>query len=87
MATVQQELESMEPDHPFTNWILTGVAATVSTLVAGLVGLWKLNESKNAKDIAELKAELVDCRTRIDECESDRVDLRVRLAQLEAAGE
>ena len=63
-------------DESFTGWVLGGVGSVVATLAAVVATLWKMNETRNAKAICELTE-------RVDECEDERSDLRVRVAKLE----
>ena len=63
--------------------VKTWLVTAVGTLGTAVLGLWKLNESKNTKAITDLTK-------RAEDCETDRRDLRstlqkteVRLAVLE----
>lgn len=67
----------------FVGWILTGVAAIVSTLAAVVATLWKANESKNSQAIEELERRVNKSEQDIRLCEEDRVELRVQLAGLQ----
>lgn len=60
----------------FTTWVLGGIGTVVATLAAVVATLWKANETRNAKAIEHLTE-------RVDECEGDRSELRVRVARLE----
>ena len=66
-----------------SSWLLAGVASIIGTLAAVVAALWKLNESKNNAAIASLESICAGLTTRVNECETDRVELRVRVAILE----
>lgn len=64
------------------------VIGTLATVVGGLatyIGTnWKKQEKKNSEEIAELKEDRNDLKKRAENCESDREEMKVRLARLEA---
>lgn len=75
--------DAMEPSNSVIGWLLTGVAGVIATLAGAVAMLWKLNEQKNARDIAMLQGRCDELQRRCEQCERDREELRVRLAVLE----
>ncbi len=85
---------SGDTDNGLLPWALAGVGGVVSTLLTGLVWLFRLRESENAKAIAEMKdvhakaiAELKAAhevaQAKSDKCEEDRSQLFARCEVLE----
>ena len=67
----------------FFAWAMAGVASAISTLLGGVIAMWKLNETRNATEIAENKKEIQELKLRCDKCEDDRTDLLVTCARME----
>ncbi len=57
------------------NWLLASLCAIV-------VFLWKLNESKNTKAIADIETRLATSETKHQECEADRNHQACELASM-----
>ena len=79
----------------WTNWIITSILGALSTMIATVVFLTKLIESKYIQEIRELKTTFSTFETKAevkmvqleDEsriCQQDRFKLAVRVAQLES---
>jgi hypothetical protein len=73
-------MPSNELPDGFFNWVVGAVAAVVTTLVATVTTLWRVNESKNAKAIEEqskqivhIEAELNIVREHAKTCDEARV--------------
>lgn len=64
--------------------ILAGIVAVVSGLAAAVGALFKINESKNTKALESQGQALEVLKQQAEKCEEDRVELRVRMARLEA---
>lgn len=58
------------------NWLL-------GMLIGIVAFLWKLNEGKNGKAIADLDARLIVSDRKHDECDQDRNTLREKFGRLE----
>lgn len=85
------------PDQSLLNWVLGGVVVIVSTLAGVVSLLYRAAETRNARDINELKGQVSALDTKLDEteaarleCEKDRASLRAtcdlvtdRVAKLE----
>jgi hypothetical protein len=65
-----------------TGWVLAAMGAIVSTLLTGVVSLFKMRENENAKAIAELKQKAVVLEHRSEKCETDRAELSSSCAVL-----
>lgn len=76
------------------NWFLGVLVAAVSSLATVIGYLWRVAEGKNADAIQALRTdakltierhdhEIQELQQRAEECERDRADLRVRVAQME----
>lgn len=65
MAT-QEEINGIIP------WALAGIGAIVSALLTGVVSLFRLRESENAKQITEHKQKIEHLEIKSDKCEEDR---------------
>lgn len=86
----------MENEHTdWTTWIITSIMGALTTVIATVVFLAKLIETKYVQEIrelkdafssfekkAEVKMEHLEEESRI--CQQDRFKLAVRVAQLEA---
>lgn len=55
-----------------TGWVLAGVGAVVSTLLTGIVTLFRMRESENAQAITKLEQNLNTINNKADKCEEDR---------------
>lgn len=55
----------------------------IAALATTVTALWKMNETKNAKAIADQQQTIVQLTHRSQECEADRSQLNIRLAVLE----
>lgn len=71
-------------------WLFGAAASIIATLASAVAFMFKLNESKNATAIVELKKSVKDIRGRCDtlevqndECIKDRDEIRVKLAKVE----
>lgn len=56
----------------FTGWVLAGIGAVVSTLLTGVVTLFRMRESENTAAIAKLEQSLTEVSDKADKCEEDR---------------
>ena len=56
----------------FTGWVLAGIGAIVSTLLTGVVTLFRMRENENAKAIIKLETSLSEVSNKADKCEEDR---------------
>lgn len=63
------------PAEGFTGWVLAGIGAIVSTLLTGVITLFRLRETENAKAISKLEITLEETMKRADKCEDDRTHL------------
>jgi len=68
----------------WTSWIVTTLAAVVSTVVGTVVFLIKFNESKFTNEIGELKKLGAELNNKLDLCKETHHDAEIRLAKLEA---
>lgn len=68
----------------WTNWIVTTLAAVISTVVGTVVFLVKFIESRFTTEIAELKKLVTELNTKLDACKETHHDAEIRLAKLEA---
>lgn len=71
-------------EESLSTWVVSGVGAVVGSTVSALVYLWKLGESKNAKEIQELKENHQNCEKRFEESNAEILNLSVKLASVEA---
>lgn len=82
-----------QPDN-WTTWIISTIMAALSTMVATVVFLARMIESKYTTEIRDLKLELKEYKVYADndrhellvkseECQKDRYSLAIRVAQLE----
>lgn len=55
-----------------TGWVLAGIGAIVSTLLTGVVTLFRMRESENAQAITKLEQNLATINGKADKCEEDR---------------
>ena len=55
-----------------TGWVLAGIGAIVSTLLTGVVTLFRMRESENAQAITKLEQNLDAINSKADKCEADR---------------
>jgi hypothetical protein len=55
-----------------TGWVLAGIGAIVSTLLTGVVTLFRMRESENTAAIAKLEKSLTEVSSKADKCEEDR---------------
>jgi len=55
-----------------TGWVLAGIGAIVSTLLTGVVTLFRMRESENTAAIAKLEKSLAEVSDKADKCEEDR---------------
>jgi len=74
----------MSESNDWTNWIVTTLAAVVSTVVGTVIFLVKYVESLFRTEIGELKTLVADLNKKLDECKETHHDAEIRLAQLEA---
>jgi chromosome segregation ATPase len=65
-----------------TGWVLAGIGGIMSTLLTGLVTLFRMRENENTKAIAELKEKATVLEERSEKCESDRAELSSSCAVL-----
>ena len=56
----------------FTGWVLAGIGAIVSTLLTGVVTLFRMRENENSKAITKLETSLTHFSEKADKCEQDR---------------
>lgn len=68
----------------WTSWIVTTLAAVVSTVVGTVVFLIKFIESKFTTEIGELKATVAELYKKLEDCKETHHDAEIRLAKLEA---
>lgn len=59
----------------FTGWVLAGVGAVISTLLSGLIALFRIRESEITRNITKLELSLDETMKRADKCEDDRTHL------------
>ena len=69
-------------DGSHVSWILGGVTSVVAALAGVVSMLWKLNESKNATAIADLKTRVDESEEKHEECRKDREELRIEITSL-----
>lgn len=65
-------------------WLKWGVVAIMSTVTAALGTLWKLNETRNAKDIGDLRNKLEECETKHQAANAQILTLSISLAEVRA---
>lgn len=61
-----------EETNGFTGWVLAGIGAVVSTLLSGIITLFRMRESENTKAITKLEHSLIEVSSKADKCEEDR---------------
>ena len=64
-----------EEANGLTGWVLAGIGAIVSTLLTGVVTLFRMRESENAQAISKLEHNLIAINGKADKCEEDRHSL------------
>lgn len=62
-------------DSGLVGWALAGVGGVVSALLTGVVTLFRMRESENAKAIQRLESSHAEISMKSDKCEADRVEL------------
>lgn len=74
----------MEPDqHGIINWAITGVITIIGSLAGTIALLFKINETRNSREICELKEGLKACAQDREECETDRLRLTAQVNSVE----
>jgi len=76
---------TMEPNEhaSILNWVITGVITIIGSLSAAIGILFKINETRNSREICELKEGLKECAKDREECETDRLRLTAQLNSVE----
>lgn len=64
-------------------WFSTAVAAVMGTLATVIATLFKMNETKNAVAISEMKERLQTVEAENKICIEDRTKMQIQIAQLE----
>jgi hypothetical protein len=64
-------------------WAIAGVTSVVSTLLGGLLAIFRLREGENSKRIEALETSVVEITEKADTCEEERGELRSKCAVLE----
>jgi hypothetical protein len=59
----------------FTGWVLAGVGAVISTLLSGLIALFRIRETEITRNISKLELSLEETMKKADKCEEDRTHL------------
>ncbi len=62
-------------DEGFTGWVLAGIGGVISTLLSGLIAIFRIRESEISRNITKLEAALDDTSKKADKCEEDRAHL------------
>jgi len=62
-------------DETIIPWVLAGVGTIVSALLTGVVGLFRLRETENAKVLEEHKTKIAHLELKSDKCDEDRSKL------------
>jgi chromosome segregation ATPase len=60
------------PDSSILGWAIAGVMTIISALTTGLLTLFRIRESENAKNIEKLETSLTALSNKADKCEEDR---------------
>lgn len=63
--------------------IWSGVVVIIGSLAAAVTTLWRNAENRYAKLLAQQEAKIKWLQQKVDECESDRSELRERIVRLE----
>jgi hypothetical protein len=71
-----------DEDSALASWLLAGVGAVVGSLVGAVTYLFRKTETENARAIGLLQGENSLLTKRVDECETDRSQLRSEVAGL-----
>ena len=77
-----------------TGWVLAGIGAVISTLLTGVIGLFRMREAErdaeraareaeNTQAINELKLTAAKLENKSDKCEADRTELYATCKVLE----
>ena len=83
-----------DPSTDWTTYIITTLITAVGSMIAAVIALAKIIETKYVREITELKAQSAVCATKTDveilqlkklyaESENKREDLAIKLARLE----
>lgn len=65
----------MTNEQGFTGWVLAGIGAIVSTLLTGVITLFRMRETETARNISKLEMALEETAKKADKCEDDRAHL------------
>lgn len=68
----------------WTTWIIGTAGTIVATLIGTVVTLTKYIEGKYRAEVDRLNQQCERLEAKSDECQSDREELRVQIARLEA---
>ena len=93
-ASRKQPMIMAEPAADWTTYIITTLVTAVGSMIAAIIALAKVIETKYVTEIKELKVhyaaseiktelEISQIREASDKCEKDREELAIRLARLE----
>lgn len=74
--------EIVEGTDSFVNWVLAGVATLLGAAATAIASLWKVNESRNSVEIAELKSQLQECEGKHQSAQEQILALSVQVAEL-----
>jgi septal ring factor EnvC (AmiA/AmiB activator) len=66
-----------------SNEIIQYVVPVVAAMAGGIAALWKQQETRNAKQIEDMRKDLEKCAQQSDECYEDRLKLNQSVARLE----
>lgn len=71
----------MNDDSGLLGWILTGVAAIISALSGAVTWFYRTQIADYQSNEVKLESSIAELRRKVDECETDRSDIRVELAK------
>lgn len=62
----------------FVPWVLAGIGVIVSTLLTGVVSLFRMRETENAKQLDEHKSKIALLEIKSEKCEEQRAELNTK---------
>jgi ubiquinone biosynthesis protein UbiJ len=65
------------------NELVPYIAPVIAAMAGGIAALWKHQETRNAKQIEDMRNDLEKCAQQSEECYEDRLKLNQSVARLE----
>lgn len=72
------------PGDDWTSWIIGTLMAMLATLVGTAVTLARMIDGKYVKQVTSLELAIQELKVEVKECQTDRMQLSIRVASLEA---